>query len=66
MKARNAKERAVEEATEQYITHLGFGKVLRETARPKHYVRIPLNYAEKGVWCTNCGGKIDFNPDLLV
>jgi DNA-directed RNA polymerase subunit RPC12/RpoP len=66
MKARTAKERAVEAATEQYITNLGFGKVIRQAARPKHYVRIPLNYKERGVWCTNCGGRIDFNPDLLV
>lgn len=66
MKARTAKERAVEAATEQYITNLGFGKVIRQAARPKHYVRIPLNYKERGVWCTNCGGLIDFNPDLLV
>ena len=66
MKARNAKERAVEEATEKYIKFLGFGKIVREAARPRHYVRIPLNYHDKGVWCTNCGGEIDFNPDLLV
>lgn len=66
MKARTAKERAVEAATEQYIKNLGFGMVIRQAARPKHYVRIPLNYKERGVWCTNCGGRIDFNPDILV
>lgn len=67
MKARTAKEKAVEAATEQYIVpHVGEAAAIREAARPKHYVRIPLNYKERGVWCTNCGGNIEFDPDLLV
>lgn len=67
MKARTAKEKAVQAATEQYIVpHIGDAAAIREASRPKHYVRIPLNYKERGVWCTNCGGNIDFNPDLLV
>lgn len=67
MKARNAKERAVEEATAQYIVpHIGDAAVIRQAARPHHFVRVPLNRRERGVWCTNCGGVIEYNPDLLV
>lgn len=66
MKARNAKERAVEDATAQYIRGIGDGREVREAARPKYYVRTPLNRKERGVWCTNCGGIIDYDPDLLI
>lgn len=68
MKARTAKERAVETATAQYIRPLTpeLVREFKQEARPHHFVRIPFNRRERGVWCTNCGSSIEYNPDLLV
>ena len=68
MKARTAKERAVETATAQYIRPLTpeLVREFKHEARPHHFVRIPFNRRERGVWCTNCGSSIEYDPDLLV
>ena len=68
MKARTAKEKAVEAATVQYIRPLDRALVreVKQVARPHHFVRMPFNRRERGVWCTNCGSTIAYDPDLLV
>ena len=68
MKARNAKERAVEEATRLYIHDETQEETVavQEAARPKFYVRLPLNRKDRGVWCTNCGATLVYDQDLLV
>lgn len=68
MKARTAKERAVETATAQYIHPLTRDLVreVQKEARPHRFVRVPFNRRERGVWCTNCGGIIEYRPELLV
>ena len=68
MKARNAKERAVEEATRLYIHDETQEETvaIQEAARPKFYVRLPLNRKDRGVWCTHCGATLVYDQDLLV
>ena len=69
MKARTAKERAVEALTAQYIHPLTDEQIraAHSVARPKLYVLCPGNTKDKGlVWCTNCGHVVDFKPALLI
>lgn len=69
MKARTAKERAVEALTAQYIRPLTDEQIraAHGVARPKSYVLCPGNTKDKGlVWCTNCGHVINFRPAPLV
>lgn len=65
MRARTAKEQAVEDLTRKTFWRRD-ERQIQETARPKYFLRTPLNWTRRGVWCTNCGTIIEYNPDLLV
>ena len=67
MRARTAKERAVEDATRQYIRPRTEEEIqdIHEAARPHYFARTPRNIKQNGVWCSSCGGTIEYDNEKI-